>query len=496
MKPGKLFTAALAALALAAAVPASAQVFHIVTPDTDPARVPSYRVPNAPNSLRLPSPLDRPPAVPQVRSYAELVALWHRAGAAYGVPWDVLAAINKIESNFGQNMGPSYAGALGWMQFIESSWLRWGMDGDGDGVADPWDPEDAVFAAARYLAAAGAHDDLPRAIFAYNHAQWYVDDVLRLAAVFRKSDAGFGDFPFPAASDDVVAAADLQARLAAARRDVTRTRQAIPRTERSIERLGWRRLALERRAGDLSLSDREFAEVERRIAALEREEDESTRALERLGQELTEAVAAVDELREEAAAAAVAPETPALTEGTHGKYVFPVGGGPELVSVAHDHHDYPAADIAAPEGSPLYALANSVVLETYPSAAGRCGIGLKLRVDDRTVYVYCHLAYLEPDVVPGAALAAGAPVGLVGSTGNSTGPHLHLQYSPAAAYPQEEAWFRSFAGIAFHWQDAPTPKVRKRSAPRSAAPTEASPVFRIVEGPTMTVEERIVTFTR
>jgi murein DD-endopeptidase MepM/ murein hydrolase activator NlpD len=486
-----LLLAALAALALGTAGTASAQIFRIVSADTP--SVPSYRVPNAPNSLKLPSPLDRPPAVPAVRSYGELVELWHRAGAAYGVPWDVLAAINKIESNFGQNMGPSSAGALGWMQFIPSSWLRWGMDADGDGVADPWNPEDGVFAAARYLAAAGAHDDLSRAIFAYNHAQWYVDDVLRLAAVFRKSDSGFADFPFPTASEDVLAAADLEARLVAARRRVTKARQAIPRAERRIERLGWRRMALEQRAGNLRLSDARFAELERRIAALEREERRTERAIERAGLELNEAVAAVDALRAEAEEAALQPEEAAVTPTPAGDYVFPVGGGPELVSVAHDHHDYPAADIAAPEGSPLYALANSVVVDTYPEGRGRCGIGLRLQVDGGPIYVYCHLAYLEPSVTPGTALAAGAPVGLVGSTGNSTGPHLHLQFSPAVAYPQEEPWFRSSAGIAFSWQDAPTPKVHARRA--APARSKAGPVFRIVQGPTMTVE-RVVRFTR
>jgi murein DD-endopeptidase MepM/ murein hydrolase activator NlpD len=482
--------AALAALALGTAGTASAQIFRIVSPDTP--SVPSYRAPNGPNSLKLPTPLARPPAVPAERSYGELIDLWHRAGAAYGVPWDVLAAINKIESNFGRNMGPSWAGALGWMQFMPETWLRWGMDADGDGVADPWNPEDAVFAAARYLAAAGAHDDLSRAVFAYNHAQWYVDDVLRLAAVFRKSDSGFADFPFPTASEDVLAAADLEARLAAARRRVTRARQAIPRAERRIERLGWRRIALERRAGNLRLSDARFAELERRIAALDREERRTERAIARAGFELNEAVAAVDALRAEAEAAALQPEEPAVSPTAAGDYVFPVGGGPDLVSVAHDHHDYPAADIAAPEGSPLYALANSVVAETYSDRNGRCGIGLKLRLDSGEVYVYCHLAYLEPSVVPGTSLAAGAPVGLVGSTGNSTGPHLHLQFARAVAYPQEEPWFQSFAGTAFRWQDAPTPKVHaRRAAPRP----KSGPVFRIVRGPTLTVE-RVVTFTR
>ena len=490
MRRVQLFVVALAALSLVLATPAGAQVFHIFTPQE--AKVPSYEVPNAASSLTLRSPLDRPPRVPAVRSYEELVALWHRAGAAYGVPWEVLAAINKIESNFGQNMGPSSAGALGWMQFIPSSWLRWGMDGDGDGVADPWDPEDAVFAAARYLAAAGAHDDLSRAIFAYNHAQWYVDDVLRLASVFRKSDSGFADFSFPTASDDVLRSADLAARLAKARRRVSTTRQAIPRAQRRIEKLAWRRLALEQRAGNLRLSDRRFAALERRIAALDREERRAERAIERIASELDEAVAAVDSLRAEASAAPLSPDGAELTATPAGGYVFPVGGGPELVSVAHDHHDYPAADIAAPEGSPLYALANSVVVDVYPDGSGRCGIGLKLRVDGGPLYVYCHLAYLEPSMVPGASLAAGAPVGLVGSTGNSTGPHLHLQFAPAVTYPQKEPWFQAFAGTAFRWQDAPTPARPIKARARKPA----APVFRIVQGPTLTVDERVVTFTR
>ena len=485
-----LVFAAAAAFVLVLALPAGSQTFHVVT--SKATKLPSYKVPNAPGSLVTPSPLGRPPAVPAVRSYDELLALWHRAGAAYGVPWEVLAAINKIESNFGQNMGPSSAGALGWMQFIPSSWERWGMDGDGDGIADPWNPEDGVYAAARYLAAAGAHEDLSRAIFAYNHAQWYVDDVLRLASLFRKSDSGFADFPFPAAGDDVFLAADLEARLAAARRNVTRARQAIPRAERRIEKLGWRRLALEQRAGDPRLSDREFAAVEKRIAALERAETEAETGLGRMRTELDEAVAAVQTLRDELAAAAVSSPTEAvLTGSSAGGYVFPVGGGPAVVSVGRDHHDYPAADIAAPEGSPLYALANSVVLDAYPDPSGRCGIGFRLQVDSGPVYVYCHLAYLEPSVVPGAALAAGAPVGLVGSTGNSSGPHLHLQFSPAVSYPQEEAWFESFAGTAFRWQGERAPKQASKPAPRK----KSGPVFRIVAAPSVSVDERVVTFT-
>src|SRR5205085_6929025 len=116
--------------------------------------------------------------------FDELLPIWQAAGQQYGIPWTVLAAINKVESDFGRNMGPSSAGAIGWMQFMPSTWERWGTDADGNGVADPWTATDAVYSAARYLAAAGGATDISRAVFAYNHAQWYVDEVLQLAQVY------------------------------------------------------------------------------------------------------------------------------------------------------------------------------------------------------------------------------------------------------------------------------------------------------------------------
>ena len=115
--------------------------------------------------------------------------LWGAAGSTYGIPWQVLAAINKVESNFGRNLGPSSAGAVGWMQFMPSTWLRWGVDANGDGVADPANPADAIFSAARYLAAAGGQTDLRRAVFAYNHADWYVNEVLGLASLYGQGGA-------------------------------------------------------------------------------------------------------------------------------------------------------------------------------------------------------------------------------------------------------------------------------------------------------------------
>src|ERR671936_1606656 len=146
--------------------------------------LPSAGAANPPGSISVPVSFTTPPATPEQLQLSALSELWHRAGTAYGIPWQVLAAINKIESNFGQNMGPSSAGAIGWMQFMPDTWLRWGVDADGNGIADPWNATDAIFAAARYLAASGGQTDISRAIFSYNHADWYVNEVLALAQTY------------------------------------------------------------------------------------------------------------------------------------------------------------------------------------------------------------------------------------------------------------------------------------------------------------------------
>jgi hypothetical protein len=111
---------------------------------------------------------------------AELLPIYRSAAGRYrlgerGVA--ILAAINAVESDFGRNLGPSSAGAFGWMQFLPSTWRAYGVDADGDGRRDMADPDDAIHAAARYLRASGAPRDWYRAIFAYNHADWYVQKV-------------------------------------------------------------------------------------------------------------------------------------------------------------------------------------------------------------------------------------------------------------------------------------------------------------------------------
>jgi hypothetical protein len=101
-----------------------------------------------------------------------------------GLPWTVLAAVGQVESGHGVNTGPSSAGAQGPMQFMPATFAAYAVDGDGDGDKDIADPADSIHSAAAYLCASGAGDGpggVRRALFAYNHAQWYVDLVLAVA---------------------------------------------------------------------------------------------------------------------------------------------------------------------------------------------------------------------------------------------------------------------------------------------------------------------------
>ena len=104
----------------------------------------------------------------------------------YARDWYVLAAVGQVESNHGENMGPSSAGAMGPMQFLPSTWRQYGVDGNKDGVANIMDPEDAIPAAAAYLEAGGAPDDWYAALYTYNHAGWYVRKVLWVAEGYRR----------------------------------------------------------------------------------------------------------------------------------------------------------------------------------------------------------------------------------------------------------------------------------------------------------------------
>src|SRR3954453_18604260 len=145
-------------------------------------------------SLALPGPA--PIGVPnffieKFRIPPFLLPIYQAAGMEYGIRWEVLAGINEIETDYGRNLNVSSAGALGWMQFMPATWRQYGVDANHDGVKDPYNPVDAIFAAARYLHAAGADSDVRRAIFAYNHADWYVDSVMLRARVLGGLPADF-----------------------------------------------------------------------------------------------------------------------------------------------------------------------------------------------------------------------------------------------------------------------------------------------------------------
>lgn len=127
---------------------------------------------------------------------ANYLALYQQAGAEYGIPWTLLAGIGSIETNHGRLDAPGVTSGTndaafpsgqgccaGPMQFLITgpnggTWGAYGVDGDGDGDKDVYDPRDAIPGAARYLKASGAPGDLHRAIFAYNHSEAYVQSVL------------------------------------------------------------------------------------------------------------------------------------------------------------------------------------------------------------------------------------------------------------------------------------------------------------------------------
>ena len=101
----------------------------------------------------------------------------------------IVAAVHYVESDYGRSKLPgvapgthNYMGAMGPGQFLEESWPPFGVDGDGDGDRDPYSIPDSVFATANLLRASGAPRDWHGAIFAYNHAEWYVEKVLAKAA--------------------------------------------------------------------------------------------------------------------------------------------------------------------------------------------------------------------------------------------------------------------------------------------------------------------------
>ena len=131
---------------------------------------------------------------------------YQKAGDEFGIDWAILAGIGSIESDHGRHSGgciegpaTAYGTAKGPMQFIDSTWDSQGVDGNGDGQKNVCDFEDAIPGAANYLRNSGAPDDYYNAIFAYNRADWYVQDVLAKADEYRAAGGDSGD------SEDIAA---------------------------------------------------------------------------------------------------------------------------------------------------------------------------------------------------------------------------------------------------------------------------------------------------
>lgn len=169
---------------LAAYQKAYEQAISYVHPEQiDPAAFYELSIPAAFYELSIPAAILPGQVVPE-----EYKSIYKAAGERYGVDWYVLAAIHDIETDFSRiKLMVSSAGAIGHMQFIPSTFSAYGVDGNGDGRKDPWNLEDAIHSAANYLAASGYKKDIRKAIWHYNHATWYVNDVIETAARIRLS---------------------------------------------------------------------------------------------------------------------------------------------------------------------------------------------------------------------------------------------------------------------------------------------------------------------
>jgi murein DD-endopeptidase MepM/ murein hydrolase activator NlpD len=136
-----------------------------------------------------------------LRDIPPLYLEWYqRAEAAYGVEWALLAAVGKVETDHGRSSAPgvhsghnSHGCCAGPMLFFtnhamaggRTTWDAYGLDGNHDGTINVYDPADAIMAAANYLNALGATTDPRQALFGYNHASWYVDQVETWANKYR-----------------------------------------------------------------------------------------------------------------------------------------------------------------------------------------------------------------------------------------------------------------------------------------------------------------------
>ena len=114
----------------------------------------------------------------------DLMSYYKEAEAQFGVPWYYLAAIHLVETRMGRIRGLSSAGAQGPMQFMPATWAAYGR-------GDVNNTHDAILGAARYLVASGAPGNMPKALFAYNRAQAYVNALIGYADVMKNDPLAY-----------------------------------------------------------------------------------------------------------------------------------------------------------------------------------------------------------------------------------------------------------------------------------------------------------------
>jgi cell wall-associated NlpC family hydrolase len=283
---------AVLALTLALAGTAGADNFRVVQPHHAGSGAATV----------VPFTVTRPQGQGGAMSFAALRPIWQAAGSTYGIPWEVLAAINKVETNFGSNLGPSSAGAVGWMQFMPSTWARWGVDANGDGVADPDNPTDAIFSAARYLAGCGGQFDIARAVYCYNHASWYVNEVMGLASLYSQSGGALGV---------VFSAGDLKAQLASARSRVAASHVQLGTARARAERLARSERRFLRVANNARLLTSRL-EAQKRATLLGIRRQAADSLVNRLQQRLDAATAQLGKYRSEANSVPFGSDSPQL----------------------------------------------------------------------------------------------------------------------------------------------------------------------------------------
>ncbi len=176
---------------------------------------------------------------------ARYLALYEQAARTYSLDWAILAAIGKVECDHGRDPDPSCAregavnsaGAGGPAQFLASTWAQYGVDGDRDGIRDRWNPADAIPAMGNYLRASGAPGDYRRAIYAYNHADWYVAEVEHWASVYRTALVASGGEGVPLAPGAVASLSPSNGHVALAPAAAPGAVQAMVQAGNELQRL-------------------------------------------------------------------------------------------------------------------------------------------------------------------------------------------------------------------------------------------------------------------